>query len=478
MSILNRNHPFERYFEEISAIPRGSLNEQGMVRYLVSFARDHRLPFYTDENNNVVIYKAASPGYEEAPAVILQAHTDMVCVKKTGVVHDFEKDGIELVKEGNIVRANGTTLGADDGTGVATILGLLADEEIAHPALEALFTAAEEIGMVGASLLDYSVLKGRRLISMDSGGENETSVNSAAFELMNLNFSCDLSPVHMDVCRLKIDGLLGGHSGVEIDSERGNAIKIAASLLRKFTDAGVKPRIASMKGGTASNVIPSSCEVLFTCAHCEVVERLSQEIVEEIRENYLDTEPHINIILETTHRTVPAMTADDSRRLIDLLTLLPHGRRHRSVTIPGFITASANLAQIDMADGKCSIVLSTRAATESLLDELHEEAEVIARVTGAELSTESKNPCWVYNGESELRRIAAELMPKVIGKELTPCYEHGGMETGYFARNLPGVDIYVIGPVGREVHTADEWMDLDSCHRVYEFMRQYLPMLK
>lgn len=478
MGALNASHPFERYFEEISAIPRGSMNEAGMVRYLISFAEAHGLQYYSDDTNNVVIYKPATTGYEASPTLILQAHTDMVCAKKPGVKHDFLREGIELIKDGDIVRANGTTLGADDGTGVATMLALLDDDKLEHPAIEALFTASEEIGMIGAQKLDYSVLKGRRLISMDSGGENETSVNSAAFEQINLGFDYHAQPVHADVCRVRIDGLRGGHSGVEIDNERGNAIKIAAALLQRIIQTGDKIFISSFEGGTATNVIPYECQVEFACGNSEVVERLTQEYVDELRAETGDCEPGMRVVLETTCRTVRAMNDEESRRLIDLLTLLPHGRRHRSITIENFVTASSNVALISTKDGRFEVSMSTRAETERLLRELRDEVRVLARVMGIHFEAVGHTPCWVYNGESELRRIAAELMPRVTGREVIPCFEHGGMETGYFARNLPGVDIYVIGPVGREIHTPNEWMDLESCHRVYDFMKQFLAALK
>lgn len=478
MNVLNHKNLYEKYFEEISAIPRGSGNEQGMVQYFREFAEKRNLKIYTDSFNNAVIYQPGSPGYENSPTVILQAHSDMVCVKDPGVVHDFQKDGIRLVKEGSIVHADGTTLGVDDGGGVATILALLDDVTVAHPPLEALFTASEEVGMVGAAGFDYSVLKGRRLIGMDSGGENESSVNCAACEEVILTLPLKRTSIIRDVFTLHVKGLRGGHSGMSIDEERGNAIKIAAALLREYQAKGLTVQLSSARGGTLLNVIPSECDVVFSAAHPQLLSKLTEDYVNALRRETANEEPGLQVILENTTTQVEVMGAADSRRLIQLLTLLPFGRRHKSMKIDGFVTASCNLATIHTDAGSCQICLFMRAETELKLQELHDEIAAAAELVGAELEVSSRTPGWTYQEDSLMRSRAAELMPDLLGKPLVPSYEHGGMECGYFAANLPGVDIFIIGPKGREAHSTKEWMDLDSAHRVYAFMKQYLAALK
>lgn len=478
MSVLDQNILYERYFEEISAIPRGSGNEQGMVRYFQKFAAERELEIYTDALNNVVIRKKGTPGYENSPTVILQAHSDMVCVKDPGVQHDFEKDGIRLIREGSIVHADGTTLGVDDGGGVATILALLDDDTVSHPPLEAFFTASEEVGMVGAAGFDYSVLKGRRLIGMDSGGENESSVNCATCEEVDLFLPIRRSPELRDLFTLRVKGLKGGHSGMSIDEERGNAIKIATAILRVYRARGLEVSIASVQGGTLLNVIPSACDVVFSGAHAQLISKLTEDYVNALRGETAAEEPGLQVILENTTSQDELMSAADSERLIQLLTLLPFGRRHRSMKVEGFVTASCNLATIRTEADGCHICLFLRAETDLKLQELHDEIAAAAELVGASLEVTSRTPGWTYQEHSLMRRRAAALMPAILGKPLVPSYEHGGMECGYFAANLPGVDIFIIGPKGREAHSTKEWMDLDSAHRVYAFMKEYLANLK
>lgn len=475
--ILNHDIPFEKYFEEISRIPRGSGNEAGIAAYLVRFAEEHGLRVYHDSLNNVVIYKQGSPGYEKEPPVILQAHTDMVCVKEPGSNHNFQTDPIELVLEGNILRANGTSLGADNGTGVATILALLS-QDIACPPLEALFTASEETGMQGAAGFDYTKLTGRRMIAMDSGGENRSSVNAAACETIELTLPVKRETLFHPVIHLHMTGLLGGHSGECIDMERCNAIKIAAGLLREYLRWGVSLRVSSFEAGTATNAIPSFCEVKFACDRLELVERLTQKYTNRLRQDTKEDDPGLKIVMESTSDSVSAASVEDTRKLVDLLTLLPSGRRHKSTRIEGFVTASSNLGTVHMDRDAVHIGFSMRANTDLKLCVLEDEVDILARLTGAAVKRLEKTPCWEYQPNSAMRAKAAALMPTVLGKPLIEEFEHGGLECGYFADRIPGLDIYVIGSVGREVHSTKEWLDLDSAHRVYDFLLQYLANLK
>lgn len=480
MNILDHTILFEKYFEEISRIPHGSGNESGMVRYLLAFAEKRDLRTYTDELNNVVIYQKASPGYEDAPTVIMQAHIDMVCVKEPWSNHCFETDPLELIKEGNIVHANGTSLGADDGTGVALMLALLDDESCRHPAIEAFFTASEEVGMIGAKGFDYSKLKGRRLIGLDSGGENHSSVCGAGGVGMKVTLKLPEARRENtgETFTLRVGGLLSGHSGQCIDMERGNAIKIAASILREYARNGIHVEIANIRGGSESNVIPASCEVEFAASGEKLVAELTETFVCQLREELRADEPDLEISLETTHKTTNVWGVEASARIVRLLTLLPYGRRHKSTSVEGFITASCNLAIVNTDhEGVCA-ELFARGETEHKLNEICDEISAAAVSNGADVEEISRTPCWIYNENSYMRKVAAELMPETLGKPFVADFEHGGLECGYFAKELPGVDIFVTGSVGRAVHSAKEWMELDSAHRVYNFLLTFLAALK
>lgn len=479
---LNHEVPFERYFEEISRIPRGSGNETGIADYLVAFAREHGFRFYRDDLNNVVIYRPGTPGYEESPTVILQAHTDMVCVKEPWSNHDFLKDPIELVCQDGILRANGTTLGADDGAGVATILALLAETDMSCPPLEALFTASEETGMQGAIGFDYTRLQGRRMIGMDSGGENKSSVNAAACETMELTLPVETEQCPGQAMCLTIGGLKGGHSGECIDMERGNAIKLAAGFLREYLRRNISIRLSRLDAGTVSNAIPSFCQVVFVTDDGRQVEEVTKQYGDSLRRNLQYDEPDLEIRLnrEEDHgeSSPEAIGREDTRRLVELLTLLPSGRRNKSTRIQDFVTASSNLATVHRSGDTVEIGFSLRADSDLKLAVLEDEVEIIARLLGARAESLGKTPCWEYQPESRMRAKAAELMPAEMGMPLIEEFVHGGLECGYFASNIPGLDIYVIGPIGCEVHSTKEWLDLKSARRVYAFLLKYLAALK
>lgn len=475
--VLNHNIPFEKYFEEISMIPRGSGNEAAIANYLMEFAQNQGLQAWRDKLDNVIIKKAGSNGRENLPPVILQAHTDMVCVKAPGCKHDFEKDPIELVVENNILRANKTTLGADDGAGVATILGLLAEREMTHPPIEAVFTTQEEIGMFGAQALDYSLLHGRRMISMDSGGESESSVNAAGCETIEFSKRVKTEKVFGYVVTMRIEGLLGGHSGSCIDMERGNAIKICAMLMRKLQRNGIRFRIANISAGQASNAIPDSCKIEFLVNDDECVMFVLAEYITKLNNSFRETEAGLEIVLSSTGNTVRIMSEEDSLNLIDFLTLLPNGRLHKSMIIDNFVIASCNVAMLDVNDGQITVKVSARAANEFKLDEVEDRIMLAGVKFGMNGIIEERTPCWEYMPHSPMRSLAAELMMKEWGIPLKQSFEHGGLECGYFAQNIPDVDIYVIGPIGRNVHTVQECLDLKSAHRVYEFLKKYLALL-
>lgn len=427
--------------------------------------------------HNVIIKKDGVGAGRDKEPLILQAHIDMVCVKLPEVAHDFTRDPLELILQDNTVHANGTTLGADDGTGVATILGLLAEPELEHPPLEAVFTVQEEIGMFGAQALDYSQLKARRMISMDSGGESESSVNAAGCETIAMARSYPTQRVFGDTITVTVSGLKGGHSGACIDLERLNAIKVMANLLQMLRNRNIRVQLTQMYAGQVSNAIPDCCTCTFLtdapdaaldciAAHTNTLHKIAR-----------DTEPQLAVTTESTGNTVDVLSEADTTALLAYLTLLPNGRQHKSMTIADFVTVSANLAMVSLQGGALRIVSSCRAATEFQLDAIESQILTCADVFAAQSTVEDHTPCWEYMKDSRLRPLAASLMLDEWNIPLRPCFEHGGLECGYFAKNIPGIDIYVIGPIGREVHSPYEWMDLNSCHRVYDFMKKYLTLL-
>jgi len=473
--ILNQENGFERHFEAISRIPHGSCNEEGVARYLERFAKEHHFWYHVDDLYNVIIKAPGTPGYENSPAIIMQAHTDMVCVQEEGKNHDFTKDPLELMLDGRILRANGTTLGADDILGVATILAIMEDPHAEHPPIEGVFTAQEEIGMIGAAHLDYSLLSARRMIGMDCGGETLSTVNSAGGVDVQVKVPGRRADVSAPAWRLKIGGLKGGHSGVCIDMELGNAICIAARLLNELYVACASCNIHSMKAGIVTNAIPNACEVMFcTSGDPEVIREKAEKIIADFRES----EPDMTVSVETAGTVERAFDDVSSKKLIQTLLVMPNGRARKGFETPTFITASDNIGIVETYDDGLLLRMSVRGATEVKIDEMLEKIGAVSEILDLNMEIKGRYPCWEYNPKSRMRALAAELMEKEWNMPLEQEFVHGGVECGYFAGNLPGIDIFVIGPKADDVHTPYEYLDLDSAERVYQFLLKYLALLK
>lgn len=479
-NVLNHENPFEKYFEEISRIPHGSGNEKALSDYLVSFAELHNLENYQDQDYCVLIRKPASKRYETAPTVILQSHMDMVCVKDSASTHNFLTDPLELILEDHILHANHTTLGADDGVGVAATLAILADNTLSHPALEAVFTTNEEVGMIGASHFDYSLLKGTRLIGLDAGGENETYLSTCGGLNIHLNRSYLLEEGCGKSYTLSVSGLSGGHSGMMINEGRNNAIKLCTQLLTILSQNKLNIRIAKFNGGLLSNAIPSECTVSF-----EVPSDQSDQLEQQFSRLYStrypaiqEKDPNCKITLTTSENIQPVvLSEEDSVQLLAVLTNLPHGVAHLDKDNPSYILASDNLASIHFEKSSIDILLSVRGSNDSYIDEIKQTIQNCSQNAFFHCSCSDYYPAWSYNPNSELREIAADLMKKEWNQDMVLEHAHGGIECGYFAKNIPGIDIFCIGPNAYDVHTENEWLDMNSVHKVFPFLVKLLANL-
>ncbi len=495
-NVLNHDIPFQRYFEEITRIPHGSFNEGKIADYLKDFAAKNNLDFYRDDVNNCIIKKNGTGALQNAEPVILQAHTDMVCVKTKESTHNFETDALPIYVEGTRVKTKGTTLGGDDGTGVATMLALLTDE-FEHPPIEAVFTVQEEVGMFGAKAFDYSRLKGKKYISLDCGGENKCSVNAAGCETMTFIKPVKFEAVSGELVTLNISGLAGGHSGGCIGEERGNALKITARAMRKLIQSGINFSIVSITGGQATNAIPDSCvATLCTVQKQEVVNTLNYycEAVKttlfEADKNYtfdikdsctqlngeVDTKANTGAITNKSEK-YNALTQEDTQQVVNLLCAMPNGVQRKSVDIENFVTASYNVAKIETNSENIRLFVSARGASELILDELEDTAMLITAAFGFSGKVEERTPCWEYNPNSELRKTASKLMEKEWGVPLVPEFTHSGLECGYFAKNIKDLDMVSIGAFWYDIHTPNEQMCLSSAQKVYGLLKNLLTEL-
>ena len=464
---LNKRHCF--WFNELCKIPHGSRNEKALSDFIVQFAKDRGLPYKQDEAFNVIIDKKASEGYEGCAPLILQAHMDMVCEKNKDCDLDFEKDPLDLYVEDGYLKAKGTTLGADDGTGVAYMLAILEDDSLKHPQLSCIFTTMEEIGLLGAAALYPDDVHAHRMVSLDGGGECHTLLSSAgggtAIVTKNVSFETNEDPAFM----LEVKGLLGGHSGGDIHLEKGNANKIAARILKGLQLAGFDIRLVSFEGGMKDNAIPREATAVFTSkAPFHEIETYVKEVEKQIWNELEFSDAGFKAVLTET-ASDKKMMEKDSQSVLDLLYLIPNGFRHRSMVIEGLTTASLNLGVVRTYEDHVELMSLVRAALDSHTDDMLDQIHVLSELLGWDFHVEGKYPGWSYSEVSPMRDIFKKVCEN-NGKELEISAAHGGCECGVFKGLDPEIDIISFGPITHFIHTPDEELDLASFDRAYKLL--------
>lgn len=474
-NVLNHSLSHQKYFEEITRIPHGSYNEKAICEYLCAFANEQGLACMADDMNNVIINKPASAGYEDHPAVLLQAHTDMVCEKNKGTQFDFEKDALKLYIEEGWLKAEGTTLGADDGVGVAYMLALLADKDAKHPALQCVFTVQEEVGLFGAMAIRKEDIHAKRMINLDDGGETATCITSAGGVNVILSKERILVPVHMNGFVLEVKGLSGGHSGGEIDKEKGNANKLLVRILHEI-DHLHGLQLNSIEGGIKDNAIPREAAAVFVAdASYEVIEKTVKNMEKNIKAEYEFSDSGVFVELKKAD-VKETMATVESETLINLLCVLPDGMRHHSMNIDGLVTASSNVGVIECND-MITINCSIRGAQESFVDAIASEVEILADTFEFDAKQEARYPAWSYNNTSIMRDTLKNVCYRLYEKELELLAVHGGLECGIFKALDEDMDIVTMGPIMKDIHTPDEALDIASFDRTYTFLKTYLENL-
>ena len=463
------------YFKQIADIPRGSRNEKAVSDYIVEFAIQHGLEWKQDEVFNVMVFKPASTGYEEAPAVMLQAHLDVVCEKNKDVVHDFTKDPVDLyVDEEGFLRARGTTLGCDDGYGCAYMLAILADDTLPHPALQCIFTTMEEIGLIGASHLKKEDLRGKRLINLDGGGETSTTVSSSGGARTVIRRNIEWEENDLPAYHLEIRGLSGGHSGGCIHMERGNAVLLAARILMETKMEGLDIRLCDIEGGMKFNAIPREADISFVSSSSD--EDLMEAITERvscIAKELEGSDDGFSARFSRIEKKQNRMTKECSDSILSYLFLMPNGFQHRSMQIEGLTVSSLNAGTVSVNDGCFVIEDLIRSAIPSHTDVLIEQLKLLASFCGMTVEVHDRYMGWAYKADSEMRAILKDVL-KDNGMELKEEATHGGLECGIFAGLDPQLDIITFGPVSSGAHTPEEKMDLSSFDRVYEMLKELL----
>lgn len=461
--------PF-RIFEEFSKIPRGSGNTKAIADYLVDFAERRGLFVYRDASDNVVIRKPATPGYENRPAIIFQGHMDIVAEKAQNVNIDMQNEGLSLYRDGDFLRARGTTLGADDGVAMAYALAVLDSDDIIHPEFEAVFTSDEEIGLLGAVALDASVLHGKMLINIDSDEEGIFTAGCAGGARVDLSIPVSFGEYSGNSYKLSLSGLRGGHSGVEIDKGRVNAIRAAAAALSLISDA----RLISFVAGNADNAIPRDAEIIFGSE--SLTEDNAARIVSEAKKFVTDEEDAV-FTIERINFPSLALDVGASRNILSLITSLPNGVTRMSEDIPGLVETSLNMGIARLEDKNFALTQSVRSAKSLEKARLIEKIRETAFAHGATVSVRGEYPAWEYRSESHLRDVMCRVYSDMYGKDATVVTIHAGLECGIFSDKIAGLDCVSIGPDNYDIHTPEERLSLPSFMRVWEYLIEVLKNL-
>lgn len=497
---INELSPSEvfSYFQEICAIPHGSGNTGMIADYCLEFAKLHGLKARKDAADNVVIFKAGSSGYEDCEPVILQGHLDMVCEKEPDCDIDMSVQSIKACTDGKMVWADGTTLGADDGIAVAFILAVLASDTIAHPPIQAVLTSDEEIGMLGARDLDTSELTAKRLINIDSENEGILYVSCAG----GVRAECDIPVVYEDavgwvsggeqddnasdaagngqVCfEVKISGLAGGHSGVEIHKQHTNAIRLLASLL-SHASCAADFRLVSLSGGGKENAIPKEAKAVVSVRSCDATtfEQSIKESADVWMQEISATEPHAKIELEKTDIAADkVLDSKSTANVIYALWLSPDGVYKMSQEIKGMVQTSLNLGTAYLDADKLVYKYLIRSNTAAGKKLLLERVTTFVKHLSGKVVTMSDYPAWEYKSDSQLRKICVDSFTNVYGHEPEVTSIHAGLECGILAGKMPGVDMISFGPTLESVHTPDECMDVASVERTWEYLMEILKSL-
>ncbi|ENQ3106477.1 dipeptidase D [Bacillus sp. 491mf] len=471
-------HPVFHHFAEISKIPRGSGNEKEISDYLVKFAQERNLEVVQDHALNVIMKKPATAGYENVPTIIIQGHMDMVCEKNQATVHDFEKDPIQLRIDGDMLYANQTTLGADNGIAVAYALSLLDATDIPHPALEVVITTEEETTMGGAFAVDPSHFSGKIFINIDSEEDHKLLVSSAggAKAVETISIVWEETPANVFPYRLFVGGLKGGHSGLEIDKQRGNANKILGRVLYDLSNE-IAFSMSDVHGGLKMNAIPreSAATILLSESDVQKVEEKVKEWTSILQEELRAVDPDVHVLLTKLEEKVENVFAKETQKqLISSLFLIPNGIQSMSMEIKELVESSTNLGVVEMLHNEIKLRNEVRSSVKSLKQQIVNEIKHIAEVVGAQFEKESEYPEWPYNPNSSIRNLFEKVHKEKYGTDVEIFAVHAGIECGVFMEKIPGLDAISLGPDMFHVHTPDEHVSIPSVVNNWEYFIEVL----
>ena len=464
------------YFEKLCSYPHGSGNTKQISDYLVSFAKEQGIRYIQDELNNVILFGDATPGYEDHDPVILQGHMDMVCEKDEDCPINMDTDGLDVSHDGEYVFAKGTTLGGDNGIAVAYALAILADKTIPHPALEVIITVDEETGMDGATGIDLSMLKGRTMLNLDSEDEGIFTVSCAGGARGTICLPVERRVVYGPCVRLTVEGLQGGHSGVEIHKNRANANKVMGEFLSRVQKL-MPLCITKLEGGAKDNAIPRSAQVTLVAMgmYIERINDIAEQLQKEIRENYDEPEAIVRGD-DVDALGGNALTTQSTDKVIALLNAAPNGVQSWSQDIEGLVQTSLNLGIVTL-DEELTMTFAVRSSVNEEKRELLDRLAQLAKFYDGNYSEKGDYPAWEYRKESPLQQKTVKLFEKMYGKTPVVTAIHAGLECGLFSEKLPGLDCISFGPDMRDIHTSREKLSIASTARTWNFLLELLKQL-
>lgn len=461
------------YFEEISKIPRGSYNEKMISDYLVSFAKKRDLEVHQDKLNNVIIIKEATEGFEDKDGFIIQGHMDMVCEKDEDISKDMTKEGIDLDIVDGFVTAKGTTLGGDDGIAIAYALALLDSDSINHPRIEVVCTVSEEVGMEGANGIDLSFLQGKKLLNIDYETEGLLIAGCAGGGRIDVDLKVDRMKCEYAHVLINIDGLLGGHSGDDINKGRASSFTLMVRIIKSIYEQ-MDLRIVSFKTGKLTNVISKSCTLELAVSDVTKCKEIVSAVISEIKNEYSDTDRDIHITIDETDNNTFPLSEDSTIKVSTIISSMPQGVKRMSERFEGEVETSINWGVCELSDEEFRMEGLVRSELDDRAYELLGRVKWIAKGNGATSEVVSPYPAWQFKPDSILRDKMCSIYKEMFDKEFEVKVVHAGLECGFLVDKIKGVDAVSFGPDILDIHTPRERMDIESVRRIWEFLLRVL----
>jgi dipeptidase D len=469
-----------KHFDALSKIPRASSNEAAARQYVLDLAHKLQLETQQDEAGNVVVRKPPRPGREQAPMALLQGHLDMVCEKNEGTAHDFSKDAIRVVRDGDWLKADGTTLGADNGVGVAASLAVMESTEIAHGPLEFVYTMDEETGLTGASKFGKGMLKAKYFLNLDNEEKGTLCIGCSGGVNTTARRKVVLQPAGSGAAfRVKVSGLKGGHSGVDIHQGRGNALRILGNALQRVLEK-VPVRIADIKGGSARNVIPreAAAIVVLDPAHEKELRPVLSDFANETRADLGGFDPGVQITVEPADRPSQILDSADAKQIVDLLATVPHGVLAMSPDIPGLTQTSTNLATIAIKGDQVEFGTSQRSAIEASKQAARRMVETVFRIAEFDIEHDAGYPGWKPEPNSDIVRTCKSVYEQTFGEQPRLIAMHAGLECGVIGEKYPGMQMISFGPQIESPHSPNERVEIPSVADFWKYLRAVLERLQ